>query len=106
MLDRTIERTWKALSCILEIRIIGLASIRAPMTFVGPGLSIEHDDSMIHVSIGDVEFVRLFIDDQRSRTAEVLRVIASASCSCAFCGSDSDFPHGFWFAPRLFAESY
>jgi len=28
------------------------------MTFVRSGLSIEHDDSMIHVSIGDVEFVR------------------------------------------------
>ena len=81
MLDRTIEGTWKALSGVLEVRIVRLPSIRAPMTFVRSALSIEHDDSMIHVSIGDVEFVRRFIDDQRRRTAEILCVIASAVSS-------------------------
>src|SRR5207249_3809376 len=65
MLDSTIEGTRKALSCILEVRIIGLPSVRAPMASISPGVSIEHDDSMIHVSIGDVEFVSHFIDDQR-----------------------------------------
>src|SRR2546422_1761260 len=81
VLDRPIEGTRKALSCILEIPIIGLPSIRAPMTFVSPGLRIEHDDSMIHVSIGDVEFACRFINDQRRRTAQILGIIASAVSS-------------------------
>src|SRR5438093_11727068 len=83
MLDRTIEGTWKALSCVLEVRIIGLPSIRAPMTFVRSGVSIEHDDSMIQVSIGGVELLRHVIDDQRGRTAESLCVVASAASFAA-----------------------
>src|SRR5207302_4904432 len=42
MLHRTIEGTWKAPSCILEIRTIGLASLRAPMTAVSPSLAADH----------------------------------------------------------------
>src|SRR5438093_2284789 len=81
MLDSTIDRNWIAHCCVLSERIIRVSSIRAPLTFVRSGLSIEHDDSMIQVSIGDVEFVRRFIDDQRGRTAEILCVIASAVSS-------------------------
>src|SRR5467141_3136207 len=78
MLHRAIEWTWKALARVLEVRIIGLASICAPMTLVRPGLRVEHDDSMIHVSVGNIELVCLLIDFQGSRAAEILRVIAAA----------------------------
>src|SRR5437762_7819450 len=78
MLNSAVEGTWQTLSCVLEVRIIGLPSICAPMAFVSPGLRIEHDDPVIHVAISDVEFMRRFINDQRCGTAEILRVIASA----------------------------
>ena len=77
MLHCATERTWKAFPRIQKIGIIGLAPIRAPMTLVSAGLSIEDDDTMIQVSVGDIELVCLLIDDEAGWTAHIFRVVAS-----------------------------
>ena len=73
-----VEGTRKALSRVLKIRIVGFASIRTPVTPVDARLRVKDDDSMIQISIRDVEIVFLLIDDEPCRTADIFRIIASS----------------------------
>src|SRR5205823_5791160 len=60
-----------------EIGVIRLMAICAPMTFVFTGVGIIDDDSMVPISIGHINFVRLFIDKNLRRQPQVLDIVAA-----------------------------
>jgi hypothetical protein len=50
---------------------------------VGAADRIEHDDAVVHVPVGDVDFVGGLVDVDVRRGTEVLRVVAAAALALA-----------------------
>ena len=73
------ERTGQPLPRALEIPIVGPFAVRAPVTFVRTGRRVEHDDAVVDVPVGDVQFVGGGVEDNVGRRAEVLCVVAAAA---------------------------
>src|SRR5262249_32157994 len=58
--------------------IVGLLAVCAPVAFVGASVGVKNNYAAIEVTIGDKELIRLCIDEQAGRTAEILRIVAAA----------------------------
>ena len=50
-----------------EIGIVGLVAVSAPMALVLSGLSVIDDHAVVAVTVGDIEFIRRFIDEHFCR---------------------------------------
>src|SRR2546427_6278374 len=60
-----------------KIGVIRLVAIGAPVALVFAGIGIIHDDAMVAVPIGNIDFVRVLIDKDFCRKPEILDIITA-----------------------------
>ncbi len=70
-------RRWRIRIVVAEVGVIGFVAVRAPVPLVLARIRVKHDHAMIAVAVGDVHFIRLFIDERLSRQAQVFHVVAA-----------------------------
>src|ERR1700722_17466880 len=69
--------TREPLSRFLKIGVVPRFTVGTPMPFVGARVCIEHDDTMIDISVRYVEFAGGLIDDHIRGRSEVLGVVTA-----------------------------
>ena len=77
MLHRSLKRTRERLSRFLKIGVVRRFTVGTPMPLVGARVCIEHDDTMIDISVSYVEFAGGLIDDHIRGRSEVLGVVTA-----------------------------
>ena len=60
-----------------QVGIVRLMTVSPPITFVGPRIGVEHNNAMVAVSVGDVNFIGLRIDENLRGQPEILDIIAA-----------------------------
>ena len=58
--------------------IIRSLAVRAPVAFVGAGISVKDDDAVVEVSVGDEQFIGFPVHEQARGSPEVFGVVASS----------------------------
>ena len=59
-----------------EVGVVRLVAIRSPIALHLAGIGIEHGNTLVEITIGDIRFVGLRIDPDLGRPPEILEVVA------------------------------
>jgi len=68
---------WCVRVVIAGVGVVRFVPIGAPMPLVLSGIGVEHDDALVAIPIGDVQFIRLRIDEHFRRSFQVFGVVAA-----------------------------
>src|SRR5882762_4879416 len=60
-----------------HVRVVRLVPVGSPMPLVLPGVGVKHDDTFVAIPVGDVQFIRLRIDEHFRRPFEIFRIVAA-----------------------------
>src|SRR5207302_3632051 len=69
---------WRRIGIVwAEIGVVGFFPVGAPVALVLPGLRVIDDYSVIAVTVGDIQFIGSFVDEQFRGALQVFGVIAA-----------------------------
>src|SRR6266704_34850 len=60
-----------------KVCVIGLVAVRAPMALVFAGVRVVDDDAVVTVTVGNVDFIRILIDEDLCRPPQVFDVVTA-----------------------------
>src|SRR6266550_3260326 len=60
-----------------HVRVVRLVPVGAPMPLVLPRVGVKHDDAFVAIPVGDVQFIRLRIDEHFRRPFQVFSIVAA-----------------------------
>src|SRR5215831_13545491 len=64
-----------------ERRVVWHFAVGAPVPLVFAGIRVKHNNTMVAVPVGDIDFICFFIDENLRWQPEVLNIVTSLACS-------------------------
>src|SRR5256885_6190897 len=62
-----------------QVGVFGFMAVSSPMPLVFPSIGVIHNYAMIAIAVGDVYFVRIFVDESFGWQPQVLHVVTAST---------------------------